>query len=85
MNYRVLIEPNAWRQLMKLSPQTQERILTIIEGLEVEPRPNGYKKLEGRSGAFRVKSGDFRIIYHIQDDVLLVLILEVVNRRDAYR
>jgi len=83
--YRVQIEANAWRQLMKLSPQIQERILAVIEALEWEPRPNGYKKLAGNSGVFRVKAGDYRIIYHIQDDVLLELVLEVINRREGYR
>ena len=57
----------------------------MIEALELEPRPNGYKKLAGRSGAFRVKAGDYRIIYHVEDEVLLVLVLEVVNRREGYR
>ncbi len=70
---------------MKLPPQVQERILAVIESLETEPRPHGYKKLEGRSGAYRVKTGDYRIIYHVQDQVLLVLVLEVINRREGYR
>jgi mRNA interferase RelE/StbE len=83
--YRVAIEPHAWRQLSKAPVQLQESLLQAIEGLEDDPRPQGYKKLAGRSGAFRIKVGSWRIVYRVFEDELLVLILEVFARQAGYR
>jgi mRNA interferase RelE/StbE len=70
---------------MALPQGTQERLLVAIEGLENEPRPSGCKKLEGALGAYRVRVGDFRIIYQVRDGELVVLVLKIGNRRDVYR
>jgi mRNA interferase RelE/StbE len=83
--YSVVYDPAAWRELMKLPQATQERILTAIEGLEVEPRPRGVKKLSGSENYYRIRIGQYRVLYEIRDAVLLVLILTVGNRRDVYR
>lgn len=70
---------------MKLSPQLQERILTAIEGLEADPRPSGVKKLKGKSDAYPVRVGDYRVLYTVQDGLLLVLVVKIAKRSDAYR
>ena len=82
--YRVLIKPSAWDELMKLSESLQDRVWRAIEGLETNPRPSGVTKLSGID-LYRVRVGDYRIIYEIQDTVLVVVVLKVGNRRDVYR
>ncbi len=83
--YSVNIEAAAWKAIMRLNENLQERILTAIEGLEPEPRPSGVTKLQGYENLYRVRVGDYRIIYEIQDDVLVVVVVKVGNRRDVYR
>jgi len=60
-----------------------DTLLDTIEKLAVDPRPEGCKKLKGRSG-YRVRKGDYRIIYDIQDDVLIIEVVAVGHRRQIY-
>ncbi|RNL60001.1 type II toxin-antitoxin system RelE/ParE family toxin [Nocardioides marmoriginsengisoli] len=85
MTYQVEIAPAAARQLRKLDPQAGRRILTVLELLAMGPRPAGAKKLVGGEGEWRVRTGDYRIVYEIEDDVLRVLVVAVGHRRDSYR
>ena len=85
MTYRVEVAPAALRQLRKLHPTARRRIQAAVELLADEPRPSGAKKLVGGDGEWRVRTGDFRIIYEIHDDVLLVLVIAVGHRRDIYQ
>lgn len=82
--YAVELSPAARRQLRKLPKNVQKQIAQIIDELAANPRPIGYKQLRGFKGFYRVRSGDFRIIYKIADRILLISILQIVNRRDAY-
>jgi mRNA interferase RelE/StbE len=84
MTYRVEVAPAALRQLRKLHPTARRRIQAAVELLADQPRPSGAKKLVGGDGEWRVRTGDFRIIYEIHDDVLLVLVITVGHRRDIY-
>lgn len=84
MTYRVEVAPAAVRQLRKLTPDARRRVQAAIELLADQPRPNAAKKLVGGDGEWRVRTGDYRIIYEIRDDVLLVLVLAVGHRRDIY-
>ena len=77
------LTPAAVRQLRKLDPQVAPRIRGAIELLAVDPRPPASRPLRGRAG-FRVRVGDHRVIYRIQDDVLLVVVLRLGHRRDVY-
>jgi mRNA interferase RelE/StbE len=85
MSYRVEVAPAAVRQLRKLDPTARRRVQAAIELLAEEPRPSGAKKLAGGEGEWRVRTGDYRIVYEISDNVLLVLVVAVGNRRDIYR
>lgn len=85
MTYRVQISPAALRQLRKLDPPARRRIQAAIELLGNEPRPSGAKKLVGGEGEWRVRTGDYRIVYEMHDNVLLVLVLAVGHRRDIYQ
>ncbi len=81
----VVIAPAARRQLRKLARATQTRLLDKIEALAEEPRPAGCKKLSDSEDIYRVRSGDYRIIYQVEDAALYVLVLKVAHRRDVYR
>ena len=84
MSYRIEVAPAAVRQLRKLDHIAQRRIQAAIELLAGEPRPSGAKKLVGGDGEWRVRTGDYRIVYEIHDNVLLVLVIAVGHRRDIY-
>ncbi len=83
--YDVKILGAAQRQLGKLSKEIQIRILDKLEKLSIEPRPKGYRQLKAEENLFRVRVGDYRIVYRIQDKVLIILILRIAHRKDVYR
>jgi mRNA interferase RelE/StbE len=85
MTYRVEVAPAAVRQLRKLDPAARRRIQAAIELLADEPRPSGARKLTGGDGEWRVRTGDYRLVYEIHDNILLVLVVAVGHRRDIYR
>jgi mRNA interferase RelE/StbE len=84
MAYRVQIMTSAQRQLSRLNRPLQKRISAVIDNLPIQPRPPGVKKLQGMD-YWRIRVGDYRIIYQIQDDKLLVLVIRVAHRAEAYR
>jgi len=83
--WQVIIHRKAERVLKRLDGDLLERIRQAIRGLASEPQPLGYKKLTGYENLFRIRVGDWRIIYAIEEDQLIVLILVVSPRGDAYR
>ncbi|TAE19373.1 MAG: type II toxin-antitoxin system RelE/ParE family toxin [Bacteroidetes bacterium] len=83
MPYQVILSRKAEKELAKLSTQAQIRIAEALIELQENPRPYGYKQLKGED-AFRVRVGDYRIIYEIQDDILLVYVVRIGHRKDAY-
>jgi mRNA interferase RelE/StbE len=85
MTYRVRVAPTAVRQLRTLDAAARRRVQAAIELLAEQPRPSGAKKLVGGDGGWRVRTGDYRIVYEIHDDVLLVLVVAVGHRRDIYQ
>ena len=85
MTYRVELAPAAVRQLRKLDSSARRRVQGAIELLAEQPRPGGATKLVGGEGALRVRTGDYRIVYEVHDDVLLVLVVAVGHRRDIYQ
>ena len=84
MTYEVRLAPAAVRQLRKLDPLGRRRVQAAIDLLAEEPRPPGARQLVGGAGEWRVRTGDFRIIYDIRDGELLVLVIKVGHRRDVY-
>lgn len=81
--YRVELRPAAVRALRKLDPQVRRRVQGAIAMLAQDPRPPGARALQGRPG-LRVRAGDYRIIYTVDDDVLLVVVVRLGHRRDVY-
>ena len=84
MSYDVRLAPAAVRQLRKLEPAGRRRVQAAIDLLAAEPRPPSARQLVGGAGEWRVRTGDFRIIYEIHDQQLLVLVIKVGHRRDVY-
>ena len=82
--YTVLFKKSAVKELHKLPNKEVTRIAIVIENLSTNPRPTGCKKLKGYANLWRVRSGNYRVIYSIEDQILVVEILEIVNRQDAY-
>ena len=85
MTYAIEVLPAAERDLRKVHPQMRARIRGAVLKLAAEPRPPGARALKDRPGYLRVRVGDYRIIYTIEDDVLRVLVVRVGHRRDVYR
>ena len=85
MTHRIEIAPAALRQMRKLDAQALRRVQAAIELLAGQPRPPGAKKLVGGDGEWRVRTGDYRIVYEVHDTVLVVLVVAVGHRRDIYR
>jgi mRNA interferase RelE/StbE len=84
VTYRVEIAPAAVRQLRKLDPAARRRVQAAVELLAADPRPSGAKKLVGGAGEWRVRTGDFRVVYEIHDEVLVVLVVAVGHRKEIY-
>lgn len=84
MRYAILIERRAQRALARIDPKQRARIAAAIRVLADDPRPPGVKKLSGRD-AWRLRVGDYRIIYEIEDARLLILVVEVGHRSGIYR
>jgi mRNA interferase RelE/StbE len=81
--YRIEFRPSAAKTLAALPRPIQQRIAARIEGLKTDPRPPGSKKLKG-SSYYRVRVGDYRVIYEVHDDLLLVIIVRIGHRKDVY-
>ncbi|MFD2081357.1 mRNA interferase RelE/StbE [Actinopolymorpha cephalotaxi] len=88
MSYQIQVEPAAVRALRRLRKGDQlawKRVAVAIDELAAEPRPHGAKALQGRSGLLRIRVGDYRVIYEVQDAQLVVLVVDLGHRRDIYR
>jgi mRNA interferase RelE/StbE len=81
--YRIELRPAALRALRKLDPQIRLRVQGAIALLAQDPRPPASRPLKGRPGR-RVRVGDYRIIYTVADDVLLVVVVTLGHRREVY-
>jgi len=84
VTYRVTLAPSAVRQLRKFDPDVRRRLQAAIELLAIDPRPPAATRLVGGSGEWRVRTGNYRIVYEINDNELVVLVLRMGHRREIY-
>jgi mRNA interferase RelE/StbE len=84
MRYRVVLSKSVQKELDRLPDNIASRILMRLAGLETNPRPADVKKLKGRD-AWRIRVGDYRVIYEIHDRVLQIIIVSIGHRREVYR
>lgn len=82
--YEVLIKPSAVKEIESLPRKDRQRIFLRIESLADSPRPAGCRKLSSRDD-FRIRQGQYRIVYKIEDDQLVVLVVKVGHRKSVYR
>ena len=85
MAYTILLAPPAERQLNAFTPSVQKRLVRRLKTLRENPRPQGVKKLAGEDNLYRIREGDYRIIYTIDDKELLVLLVKIGDRKEIYR
>lgn len=85
-SYKVLIKKSAAKELEAVAgKKDRERITQRILGLAVNPRPVGVEKLSGTNEKYRIRQGDYRILYEIQDEVLIVYVVRIGDRNEVYR
>ena len=83
-SYSVRIKRSAAKELEAVPPKDRKRIAKRIEGLAADPRPPGCEKLSGEE-KYRLRQGDYRILYEIVDQELIITVVKIGNRRDVYR
>jgi len=86
VSYRILIKPSANKELARLATKhDRARIVAAIHRLPDSPRPAGCEKLSGADHLYRIRIGDYCVIYKILNDVLLITVVKAGHRRDIYR
>ncbi len=83
--YQVIVERSAEKDLKKLSSEVRPRAISAIQALAKNGRPSGSRKLAGTDNDWRIRVGDYRIVYEIADEIRIVRINRVRHRRDVYR
>lgn len=83
-SYKLEIKRSAAKELGQLPPKDRGRIVACIQALAEDPRQAGAEKLSGQE-RYRIRQGDYRILYEIEDNVLRVVVVKVGHRRDVYR
>jgi len=85
MRYEIIIRPTAEKSLDKIPRPVRRRIADELEELRSNPHPAGVIKLAGYENLWRIRVGDYRVVYEIHDDQLVILVLRVAHRKDVYR
>ena len=83
-NYDLRIKPSAVKELEDLQAKDRRRLVSKIQNLAEEPRPRGCEKLSGKD-RYRLRQGDFRILFEVDDDAQAVIVVKIGHRRDVYR
>jgi mRNA interferase RelE/StbE len=85
MSYRIEFSPRAFKQFKTLPKRVQKGLKNRIDSLSDDPRPKISKKLEGANNLYRLRFGDYRAVYRIEDNILLVLVVKIGHQEDIYR
>jgi mRNA interferase RelE/StbE len=84
-NYKIEITATAEKSLKKLPKKDLEKVVEAIQVLAISPFPSGCRKLKGEEDVYRVRQGNYRIIYEVIDSKLVVLVLKIGHRKDIYK
>jgi mRNA interferase RelE/StbE len=85
-NYKIVIKKSAAKELHGIAgKKDRQRLVTRIIALAQNPRPPGAEKLSGTRDKYRIRQGNFRILYEIDDDVLIVYVVKIGDRKGVYR
>jgi len=85
VSYTIEFSHRGARQFKDLPKQVQVRLKTKIDALSENPRPRGVEKLKGEDDLYRIRVGDYRVIYQVKDKALIVLIVKIGDRKEVYR
>ena len=83
-NYKICIKPSAAKELKKIPKKVLQKVVGKINGLSFDPRPPGCEKLSSEE-RFRIRQVDYRIVYTIEDEKLIVIVVKIGHRRDVYK
>ena len=84
-SYKIEWKNPAKKELKKLDKAVIPKIITAVESLQDEPHPPGHKKLQGSEHTYRIRVGDYRVVYSIENQILLIEIVKVGHRKDIYK
>ena len=85
-SYKVVIKKSAAKELQDIpGKKDRRRLVERISGLAENPRPMGAEKLSGTPDKYRIRQGNFRVLYEVEDDVLIVYVVKIADRKDVYR
>jgi mRNA interferase RelE/StbE len=82
--YKIYFKKSVWKDFQSIPKKDLKKIMKVIESLSKDPRPSGCRKLSGQE-RYRLRQGQYRIIYSIQDDEISIWIVKVGHRKDVYR
>lgn len=85
VNYKIEISSTAEKTLKKIPKADLKKIVEAIQILGINPFPEGCRKLSGEEGTYRVRQGNYRIIYEVERKKLIILVLKVGHRKDVYK
>jgi|TARA_B110000263_G_C14844162_1_gene301104 mRNA interferase RelE/StbE len=83
-SYRIVIKKSAAKEIEKIQKKDRIRVIEKIRSLSNDPQPEGSKKLSGQE-KYRIRQGDYRILYQIIDDELIIIVVKIGHRRDVYK
>lgn len=83
--YQIIVKKSALKELDNIPKQFRIKILVTIEELAIDPRPNGVRKLESYADTYRVRVGNYRVVYQIEGQKLLINVVKIADRKEAYR
>ena len=84
-SYKIVWKQSARKELRKLPKEAVARIVGLVETLSENPSPPGARKLAGTENSYRVRAGDYRVVYNVVKDVLVVEVIRVGHRKEIYR
>jgi len=84
-SYNVELTRTAEKQLRRIAKRDRNRLVEEIRGLADRPRPHGARKLQGYDDVYRIRVGQYRVVYEVFDDRVIVIVLKVGHRKDIYR
>ncbi len=84
-SYNVELTRTAEKQLRRIAKRDRNRLVEAIRGLADRPRPNGARKLQGYDDVYRIRVGQYRVVYEVFDDRVVVIVLKVGHRKDIYK
>lgn len=84
-SYRIEVSATAERQLRKLPHADLARVIDAVRSLAHDPRPRGCRKLQGYADIYRIRVGSYRVLYSVDGTRIIITVLKVAHRKDAYR